>query len=52
MVYENESGKLVLHNTAIYQLKIELSSSGSNENHKKIPMQSSSDGFIWDLLQM
>ena len=35
MVYEDESGKTMLHHPSLYEIKSQLLSSGSDENHKK-----------------
>jgi hypothetical protein len=35
MVYSDESGKLMLHHPSISEIKSQLSSSGTDENHKK-----------------
>ena len=52
MVYADESGKLMLHHPSLSEIKSQLPSSGPDENYKNSPLQSSSEGFIWDLVQM
>ena len=52
MVHADESGNFVLYHPSFYEIKSQLTSSGPNENHKKSQLQSSSEVFIWDLIQM
>ena len=50
MVYADESGNIELHHPSLCEIKSQLSSSGSDENHKKHSNAVIKWGFIWDLL--
>ena len=45
MVYENESGKLMLHHPSFFKIKSYLCSSGSNQYHKKHSITVIKKGF-------
>lgn len=52
MVYEDESGNLMLHHPSLSKIKSQVSLSWPDEYQKKSALQTSSEDKSWDQVQM